>query len=313
MNGHLLLGTAAALAAEAFFSGSEIALLNANPAQVYRRARQGDWRASRLRGYFRAPEYWLATTLAGTNLCVVVGAFCAESWASQGPRWLPAATGAALILAVLFFGEILPKVLIRPWATSWAIAATPFLLPLRTVVSPLGGLLRLLTGVLRRSASRQRRPTAHWASREDLVRVIAHRLEGAEALGNLASGVVRHLHRPVGEVMEPISHLTALPFPSSEKVWRERLQRHRGRALRLVGRDGRILAVEDAAALVGMAPSGPTPDQWPPAPARVKERASLAEALRTLAASAAPWALVESGGRPVGTLSLEDLAARLLE
>ncbi len=313
MNNHLLLGTALALAGEAFFSGTEIALLNANPAQVYRRARRGDWRAARLRTYYAAPEYWLATTLLGTNLCVVAGSFCAETWASQGPRWLPAVTGACLVLAVLLFGETVPKVLIRPRATRWALSATPVLFPLRIVATPLGGFLRLLTWALRRDAALRRPPSGHWASREDLVRLITRRLEGAESLRGLADGAVRQFPRPVGDVMEPLSQLTALPFPSSPKVWRDRLTRHRGGALRLVGRDGRLLAVAEPAGLVGIAPGGPEPPAWPTAPVRVQQRESLAAALGRMASAPAGWALVESGGSPVGTLSLEDLAARFAE
>ena len=313
MNHWLLLGSAAALAGEAFFSGSEIALLNANPAQVYRRSRQGDWRAARLRGYMRAPEYWLAVTLVGTNFCVVTGSFCAESWASQGPRWLPAVTGACLVLVIMLFGEILPKVLIRPWATRWALFVTPALLPLRVAAAPLGGSLRLLTRALSRDRGHRERPASRWASREDLVRVVARRLEGTESLKSLASGVVRQLHRPVEEVMEPLASLTALPFPSSPRVWRDRLLKHQGRALRIVGPDGGLLAVTDAASLAQMRPAGPRPSRWPGPPSRVQKRTSLAEALRTMAANPAGWALVESGEAPVGMLALEDLAARFTE
>jgi putative hemolysin len=310
MNNLLLWGTATALAGEAFFSGSEIALLNANPAQVYRKARQGDWRAERLKSYYKAPEYWLAATLLGTNLCVVAGAFAAETWASQGPRWLPPVTGIMLILAVLICGEILPKYLIRPMATRWILGVTPVLLFPRLVASPLGWVLSLFTRSVRRTAGKGG-AAGHWASREDLIGVISSHLESADKLRALAAGALKHLHRPVSEVMIPISQTAQLPIPSSSKIWRERLKRSPGMVVRIVDREGDTLAVSDTVALLGLSPEGALPNRWPAAPLRVSGRTLLADALTAMAKVKKRWALVELDGKAVGYLSPEDLARRL--
>ena len=312
MNHLLLLGTAIALLGEAFFSGSEIALLNANPAKVYRKARQGDWRAVRLKSYYKAPEYWLAATLLGTNLCVVTGAFAAETWASQGPPWLPAITGILLILAVLTFGEILPKYLIRPMATRWILAVMPMLLIPHLVARPLGWLLTLFTRTVRAASGKGGTTAGHWASREDLIGVVSSHLESADKLRALAAGALSHLHRPVSEVMVPISQTAQLPVPSSSKIWRDRLRRTPGTVVRIVDREGSDVALSDTAALIGFSPDGVLPHPWPRAPLKVSGRALLADALTTMAKAERRWALVEIEGKAVGYLAPEELALRLV-
>ncbi len=313
MNDTLLLGTALALAGEALFSGSEMALLNASPAQVYRRARQGDWRARLLKPYYREPEFWLAATLVGTNLCVVTGAFCTQTWAADGPRWLPPVAGAGLVALVLVFGEILPKVLLRPVATRWVLAVAPVLLLCRYAVSPLGWALRAFTRLIGRGEGDGGRGRNHWASREDLIRVVSSRLEETSALRSLARGALGRLHRPVKDVMEPLAQATALPYPTSPKVWRDRLRRGRGRLLRVVDREGALLAVGDAAALLGISPSGPAPESWPRPPLTVPPTCTLEDALGRMASGGHVWALVEEAGRAVGLLSLEDLPLRIMD
>ena len=310
MNHALLLGTAAALAGEAFFSGTEMALLNASPARIYRRARQGDWRARRLTSYYRAPEYWLATTLLGTNLCVVSGAFCAESWASHGPPWLPPVTGGALILAVLVFGEILPKFLLRSFATRWVLWVLPILAVLRIPAWPLGRLLHALTGWLGARGGAEARTRNHWASREDLIRVVSSNLRQSDHLRLLAAGGLHQLRRPVVEVAEPLSSTPLLRLPASRREWAAAIGSDPRAIFRLVS-EGKTVDFAPASALAGVDPAGAAPGRWPRSPS-VDADASLESALRVLAEARSHWALVKRSGRVVGLLDLCGLPARLM-
>ncbi|MGA9753035.1 MAG: DUF21 domain-containing protein [Acidobacteriota bacterium] len=313
MNHLLLLGTALSLLGEAFFSGTEIALLNASPAIVYRKARRGDWRARRLIGFFRKPDYWLAATVLGTNLCVVSGAFFAQSWAARGPGWLLPVTGMGLVLAVLVFGEILPKLLLRPVATGWSLGVVPVLLILLVPAAPLGGLLRLLTMGLRRRRAKGGRGTLPWASRDELIRVFSARLRHADTVRALAKGILARLHEPAWSLMTPVESIPVLPFPSASKVWRSRLAEAAGGPLRVVDRGGRLLALARPLDLLGLDPGGPPPRSWPAPPATVPAATPLSELLHLLRDSGCTWAALTEKGGTVGILSLEELPGDLLQ
>jgi CBS domain containing-hemolysin-like protein len=313
MNHLLLVGTALAICGEAFFSGTEMTLLNTNPAQVYRRARRNDWRAKTLLSYYRAPDYWLATTVLGTNICVVSGAFCAESWAEGGPRWLIPVTGLCNVLAVLLLGEILPKYLLRPVSTSWALAATPVLWVLRYPAMPLGLALRLVTRLLLRPRREGTGGSHYWASREDLTNVLSERLKNTDSVRRLATGVLQRLEKPASDLMTPVALAAALPFPSNRKVWRNCLARGEGQIAKVVDHEGRLLSLARPQDLLAIDPAGPPPNAWPTPPVAVGVKASLAEVLDAMRRRSSDWALLLSGRRPVGYILLEDVPERLME
>jgi CBS domain containing-hemolysin-like protein len=312
VNHWLLLGTAGALLGEAFFSGTEMTLLNVNPAQLFRKARKGDWRAQALLSYYKAPDYWLAVTVLGTNLCVVSGAFCAEAWASQGPHWLEPLTGALNVIAVLLIGEILPKYILRPVATGWALAVTPVLLFLKYPAAPLGLVLRFVTSTINKA--RRGAAVGHfWASREDLTHVLSDRLRHADSLRLMASGVLKKLHGPASDLMTPLALAPTLPFPSSPKVWRNCLRRGEGDVARIVDRSGKLLALARTRDVLAIPPAGPAPERWPQRPLTAQSHSPLSEVLEAMRRARTDWAVLLSGDRLVGHLLLEELPARLME
>src|SRR6056297_399101 len=56
---------------KAFFSGSEIAIVNSDKLKLRHQAKQGDPSAKLLLKMFRTPDVILGTTLVGTNLATV--------------------------------------------------------------------------------------------------------------------------------------------------------------------------------------------------------------------------------------------------
>ena len=69
--GVAMLVGAICVCVEAFFSGSEIAMVSANKVELRQRASEGDRRAIRAERLLRRPQILLATTLIGTNLALV--------------------------------------------------------------------------------------------------------------------------------------------------------------------------------------------------------------------------------------------------
>lgn len=98
------------LVLKGFFSGSEIAIVNADKLKLRHKAKQGDKGAALLLKMFRTPDVILGTTLVGTNLATVtistLGALiCIHLFGESGDLI------SVLILTpfLLIFGEIVPK------------------------------------------------------------------------------------------------------------------------------------------------------------------------------------------------------------
>lgn len=98
------------LGVEAFFSGSEIAVVSADRAKLRHAAASGSRGAALALRMLKAPEWLLSTTLAGTNLALVTSTTAATMLViymfGEVYSWL-----AVVVLAPLtwVFGEIVPK------------------------------------------------------------------------------------------------------------------------------------------------------------------------------------------------------------
>ena len=107
------------LASEAFFSGSEIALIAANPQKIRKSSRVSPARIRMTLDLLKDRERILATTLCGTNLSVVTNSILITSFLlsrlnERGEVY------AVIILTplLLIFGEIIPKTLFQQHANS---------------------------------------------------------------------------------------------------------------------------------------------------------------------------------------------------
>lgn len=113
---------------KAFFSGSEIAIVNSDKFKMRHLAKTGDRKAALLLKMFRTPDVILGTTLVGTNVATVtistMGAIIAiKAFGEIGDII------SVLIMTpfLLIFGEIVPKSIFQQKADSVARAIIPFL------------------------------------------------------------------------------------------------------------------------------------------------------------------------------------------
>ncbi|MGN7613026.1 hemolysin family protein [Magnetococcales bacterium HHB-1] len=106
----IILLMLACLFMEAFFSGSEIGVVNADRLKLRHMAAQGSRGAKIAMQMLRNPEWLLSTTLVGTNIAIVtntsLGTMLAVNLFGADKSWI-----AILIVAPLIwvFGEIVPK------------------------------------------------------------------------------------------------------------------------------------------------------------------------------------------------------------
>jgi len=124
----------------AFFSGIETGVVSIHRLRLQHFVRQGSRRALILQGFLDDTDRLLGTTLAGTNLCIVITSVVGASlaYAILGP-WGEALSTALCAFLLLVFAEYLPKAWFysRPFERSYRLAG---------VLAAADALLRPLSG-----------------------------------------------------------------------------------------------------------------------------------------------------------------------
>ncbi len=124
------------LALEAFFSGSETAIISANKMRLKALADRGDSRAKLTSRLLQNPEHLLGTTLVGTNISVVTSTALAgvviafllrRSLGVEHSNIESTVNTLVMTPLILIFGEIIPKSICRARANSIALTVSPFL------------------------------------------------------------------------------------------------------------------------------------------------------------------------------------------
>ena len=202
-----------------FFSGSEIALVNADKIKLRHRAKQGH-KGSRLAAeLLRAPDVLLSSTLVGTNLSTIalttIGTLLMfEHFGDRGDLL------ALLVYTPLFliFGEIVPKSVYQHKSDQ----LTPIIIyPLRWMSLLFYPVIFVFSRVARlavRLVGAGKVEQTLSVTREQL-KTLVEIAEHGSAMGAIARGSVRRVIQfadtTVGEAMIPIAEVTALSIDDS--------------------------------------------------------------------------------------------------
>jgi putative hemolysin len=140
------------LLAEAFFSGSEIAVVAADKIRLRHLARKGSGAAQLISNALKRPERLLSTTLIGTNLSVVTSTTIATSlfvkkFGESGVLY----TTLIMTPLLLILGEVIPKNLFQQRAESISLRIIRPLLLFYYLFYPLIHLLSRFIGSLSRA------------------------------------------------------------------------------------------------------------------------------------------------------------------
>ncbi|MBA2320947.1 MAG: HlyC/CorC family transporter [Deltaproteobacteria bacterium] len=195
----------AAVLAEGFFAGSEMALLSANRSQLSQRAAHGESGAARALAILKRQDRLLATCLIGTNLALVAGATVAVS------AWLVGGAGpwvAGVYVAVaLVFGEAVPKLVYAAHADTLAPVLVYPIRAAEILFTPFLGILSAWQAVFRRLA-----PPDRPMRRDEIVSLIDDRSSRIDPEDRrIIQRVFQLGDLPVEESMTPLVDLCALP------------------------------------------------------------------------------------------------------
>jgi putative hemolysin len=210
----LLVG-AICVSIEAFFSGSEIAMVSADRARLRARAAAGDRGARLADDFLSRPEVLLATTLMGTNLCTITFSVTVAI-ALLGAGYSGALLAILLVTPMtLIFGEVIPKTVFQQHADRLVpriiyplrIASVVF----RPLVWVVGGFAVVMSRLLRTDRDRA------FITRDELAMLIEDPPTdeaGAEITRSereMIANVFELSEAQVYDVMVPLSEVTALP------------------------------------------------------------------------------------------------------
>jgi len=202
------------VAAQGFFSGSEMTILSSDRIKLRKESAKGSKGARRALKIMKNSRWFLATTSTGTNLFVIIASVISAAWFND----LFGENGEIMTIVImspffLMFGEIIPRTIFHQRATDLAPKISPFLWVASRIISPITFLI-FKTGKLfcRRIIDEPitRRP---FVTSDELELI----LNVSEADSELEKKEKKLLHRVfrlgksnVSEIMVPLVNVTAL-------------------------------------------------------------------------------------------------------
>ncbi len=207
------------LAMEAFFSGSEMAIVSCDKLKIRTDSSEGVRGAKLVESMLEKPEWLLGTTLVGANLALVsntilVTFLAIDRFHHSGEFY------AVLVMSplVLFWGEILPKTLFRQKADVLAPRVIYLLWAASRVFAPVLWFITAFPRLLPRASSKLADAGVNILQREDLKLLLRLPDEGSDMLKEERKMVDRLIElsgKKVDEVMIPLVDVVAVPEDST--------------------------------------------------------------------------------------------------
>lgn len=199
----------------AFFSGSEIAFVQANPVQLEVWIKQGHKTARTTSRYLSEPERFLTTVLIGNNLTnVLTASYATVSFLRFG--FSQTTTILVVAAIILLFGEILPKVFFREHANILAVGVTPLLRFAEIMLVPFVKVVKFYLKFLGPGG----RQDISALSRDDL-KVLFEEADAGEHVEEEEKEVISKIFefgsRPVNQAMTARPDIVAIPTGSRIK------------------------------------------------------------------------------------------------
>lgn len=304
------------LIAEAFFSGSEIGVVSADPIKLRHQAAKGSKGAKLALKMLEEPEWLLSTTLVGTNIAIVLNSTVATalmiSLFGEWGSWVTVLVVAPLIWV---FGEIVPKSVFQQRAdviTPYSIFVLRFC---SYLFSPILIIFVWLSRFLAKLAGdKEQNP---FTLREQIERMVQMPAQGGD-IKPVEKTMIRRLfdfsETNVHQVMVPLIDVHAVELGASVgQAVRLSVERAHVRLPVYEGRVDRVVGVLHTLDLLGLDDNQPIASFVRPA-RYVPSNKSINDLLRDLRKDGDVLAVVvdEFGGAE-GIVTIEDIVEEVVE
>ncbi len=209
------------LVLKGFFSGSEIAMVNADKVKLNALAGKGHRGSRMVLEEFRRPEILLGTTLVGTNIATIIlttiGTLLVIRLVGENGEWI-----AFLLFTPLFLivGEVVPKSVYQHRSTEIAPRAIYLLRGFRYLFFPFIAVFSRISRFVARLFGGGYLEQNVYMTRE-LIRSVAEMAERTSTIDAFDQGRIRRVIRfgdtTVGEAMIPIAEVTAINQAKSSR------------------------------------------------------------------------------------------------
>ena len=223
-----------ALLFSAALSAAEVALFSLSAEQVEALERQGRRGIFAAKALLRFRDETLTTILLVDYVANLLLAVCLMVGFSHLPVppivWAPLGAAAAIV-AIVIFGEFLPRAIGRSFNVAVTLALSRPVVGLTVVAGPLRWLVLTLSSVMLRPRSEEALEREMGSEEELKTLITASDLDGGleEDERELISGIVEFGSKRAGEIMTPRPKLYAFSIetPPREMLWHMRLSEYR--------------------------------------------------------------------------------------
>ncbi|OGQ47566.1 MAG: hypothetical protein A3I05_02070 [Deltaproteobacteria bacterium RIFCSPLOWO2_02_FULL_44_10] len=198
---------------EGFFSGSEMAVVNADRLKIRTASKKGSRFAKAVESLTANPAKFFSITLLGTNICTVTASVVTTLYIID--HYGPDYTGFALLIFpfTLIVGELIPKSLYQYYANQLVFVVSPILLTISTIFSPVVWVLAKFTDALLSRVKREESEVS--VSREALEAMLEasekETTDVKEVERTLISRIFDLAETRVGNIKTPLVDVAALP------------------------------------------------------------------------------------------------------
>jgi CBS domain containing-hemolysin-like protein len=314
-----LVGVAAlCLLATMFFSAAEMAFIAANRLKIRHLAEEGHRDAARYLEAFRHPERVLSTAMMGVTIAHIVAA-SAMTWGLLPTlgNLAPLVVTLALTPIMLVFGEIMPKVVAREWATDLILRLYKPLTWTAVLLAPFVGIANRIVAAVLRVFGGTQTDTRQFVSREELkallqvkpgeADVTTQEAEMIDKIFDLGDTLVR-------EVMVPLVDVGMLPASASPPDAIALIQQRGYSRIPIYReRETNVVGVVTAMDLLRRGATTATLDGLMRAPSYVPETKRIDDLLAEMKRTRAHLALVvDEYGSSTGIITLEDILEQIV-